>query len=56
VAGWGPDNTNNSRFIAAPWSTCALWRIGVEVLADQPTRDEAVSNELSKDKVTCKGR
>jgi hypothetical protein len=55
VAGWGPDNTDNSRFIAAPWSTCALWRIGVEVLAQQPGQGESAQRMVDDEK-TCRGR
>jgi hypothetical protein len=55
VAGWGPDNTNVDRFIAAPWSTCALWRIGVEVLAHQPGQGEA-AQRLEGSEKTCRGR
>jgi hypothetical protein len=55
VAGWGPDSTNVDRFVAAPWSTCALWRIGVEVLAQQPGQGEAVKR-LEDSEKTCRGR
>jgi len=34
-AGWlalrGADSTGNQRLIGAPWSTCALWRLGREI-------------------------
>jgi hypothetical protein len=55
IAGWGPDNTGKSRFIGAPWSTCALWRIGVEVLSDQPGQGAAVER-MAEDERTCRGR
>jgi hypothetical protein len=55
VAGWSPDSAEVGRFIAAPWSTCALWRIGVEVLADQPGQGEA-AQRLHDSGKTCKGR
>jgi hypothetical protein len=55
VAGWSPDSAEVGRFIAAPWSTCALWRIGVEVLADQPGQGEAAQRQHDSEK-TCKGR
>jgi hypothetical protein len=44
-AGWiaalGPDNDGKPRYVAAPWSTCALWRIGIKVLAQQPQKGDA---------------
>jgi hypothetical protein len=55
VAGRGADNANVDRFIAAPWSTCALWRIGVEVLAQQPGQGAAVQR-LEDSEKTCRGR
>lgn len=58
LAGWvaalGPDNNGQLRHIAAPWSTCALWRLGSEVLAQQPGQGGTVPG--GRDDKVCSGR
>ena len=36
IAAWTRSGTGQLRHVGAPWSTCALWRLGREVLAQQP--------------------
>jgi hypothetical protein len=56
VAGLGPNSVGDRRFIGAPWSTCALWRIGVDVLAHQPGQGPRLQRPADVDKKTCRGR
>jgi len=35
IAAWSTSGTGEMRYVAAPWSTCALWRLGSEVLEGQ---------------------
>jgi hypothetical protein len=56
VAGLGANSAGVQRFIGAPWSTCALWRIGVEVLAQQPGQRPQDPRLGEVDKKTCRGR
>ncbi len=43
IVAWSPTNTGLLRHVAAPWSTCALWRLGSEILqAHAPPYREAV--------------
>jgi hypothetical protein len=56
VAGLGRNSAGVQRFIGAPWSTCALWRIGVEVLAQQPGQRPQDPRQGDVDKKTCRGR
>jgi len=54
IAAWGPDHEGAYRYIGAPWSTCALWRIGVAVLGQQDGQGRAADEKM--DGQTCKGR
>ena len=43
IVAWSPSSTGVLRHVAAPWSTCALWRLGSEILKEQaePQREAA---------------
>jgi hypothetical protein len=60
LAGWvamlGPDSDNKLRHVAAPWSTCALWRIGKDLLAEQALVAAATPATATGDEDACTGR
>jgi hypothetical protein len=35
LVAWSPNSTGRLRHVAAPWSTCALWHLGTEILKEQ---------------------
>lgn len=35
IAAWSPSSSGTFRHVAAPWSTCALWRLGSDILREQ---------------------
>ncbi len=54
-AGWlalgGPDANGRERWLAAPWSTCALWRLGQDLLAHSAsTSSGAVPGDICRDR------
>jgi hypothetical protein len=56
-AGWlalgGPDSTGQARLLGVPWSTCALWRLGRELL---PAGEAASRKQSRADSGVCENR
>jgi hypothetical protein len=57
-AGWlaslNPDRSGQWRFVAAPWSTCALWRLGKDIYLQQEGANKDSSGVRDPD--TCRGQ
>jgi hypothetical protein len=48
IAAWSPTSTGTLRHVAAPWSTCALWRLGSEILQAQDTPFREAADEKNR--------
>ena len=42
------DRTGLMRHVAAPWSTCALWRLGSEILREQDPNYREAKDEKNR--------
>ena len=49
IALWGPSSTGTMRHLAAPWSTCALWRLGTEVLMAQDSETRQAKDPKNRE-------
>ncbi len=48
IVAWGPTSTGLMRHVAAPWSTCALWRLGGEILQAQAPAYRVAADEKNR--------
>jgi len=48
IVAWGPASTGRMRHVAAPWSTCALWRLGSEILQSQAKEYRVAADEKNR--------
>lgn len=48
IAAWSPTGTGRLRHVAAPWSTCALWRLGSEILQSQAKEYRVAADEKNR--------
>ncbi len=48
IAAWSPTSTGTLRHVAAPWSTCALWRLGSEILQAQHEKLRVAADERNR--------
>jgi energy-coupling factor transporter ATP-binding protein EcfA2 len=48
IAAWSPTSTGTLRHVAAPWSTCALWRLGSEILQAQDAQYRVAADDSNR--------
>ena len=48
IVAWSPNSSGTLRHVAAPWSTCALWRLGSDVLQSQDTALRVAKQEENR--------
>ncbi len=53
IAAWSPTSTGQMRHVAAPWSTCALWHLGSEILQAQDANYRVAADP--KNRKVCAG-
>jgi hypothetical protein len=51
LVAWSPTSSGRLRHVAAPWSTCALWHLGSEILKEQPPEDLRLAKDEMNRKV-----